>query len=239
MAALKNRLWLALSANYLGTQILALYVRLQDKEIGFVDRHTDIVIEGYPRSGNTFAYVSFLLAQREARNLSVAHHVHGLFQIKYAVQRNIPIMVIIRNPEDAILSLYIRSPAVSMRTLCEDYWTYYTCVKSCLESVFLVDFSAVTSDFPRVLEQFNLRFGTAFDLPYPSESFTAQVQEKVLLMDQRDRGRSRSSHHSVGLPDERRAKQKETLLVRLRSNAKEPLAKCVDLYEELLKRSTS
>lgn len=39
-----------------------------------VARDTEIVIEGYPRSANTFAVAAFLLAQ--GRPVKIAHHLH-------------------------------------------------------------------------------------------------------------------------------------------------------------------
>src|SRR4051794_35640317 len=63
------------------------------------DRTTDIVIEGFPRSGNTFAVVAFRLAQ--SRAMQVAHHLHIPAQLLWADRVGMPSMVLVRNPVDA------------------------------------------------------------------------------------------------------------------------------------------
>src|SRR5215210_2906944 len=52
-----------------------------------VARRTQIVIEGFPRSGNTFAVVAFEQAQRES--VRVAHHLHMPAQVIRAAQWSI------------------------------------------------------------------------------------------------------------------------------------------------------
>jgi len=53
-----------------------------------VKKDTEIVIEGYPRSANTFAVAAFLLAQ--GRAVKIAHHLHVPAQVIQAVRWGIP-----------------------------------------------------------------------------------------------------------------------------------------------------
>lgn len=74
---------------------------------GFVvDRGTEIVIEGYPSSANTYAWITFLESQH--REVRVAHHLHLPSQILEGVRRKIPVLVLIRNSFDAARSLCVR-----------------------------------------------------------------------------------------------------------------------------------
>ena len=57
---------------------------------------TDIVIEGFPRSANTFAVAAFQYAQR--RPLTIARHTHAPAQIMLASRANIPCLVLIKFP---------------------------------------------------------------------------------------------------------------------------------------------
>jgi hypothetical protein len=57
----------------------------------WVSRTTEIVIEGYPRSGNTFAVVAFRLAQ--GREIEIAHHLHAAAQIKRAARLDVPAFI--------------------------------------------------------------------------------------------------------------------------------------------------
>jgi hypothetical protein len=49
-----------------------------------VDRTTQLVIEGFPRSGNTFAVVAFEQAQRQS--VRIAHHLHAPAQVMLAAR---------------------------------------------------------------------------------------------------------------------------------------------------------
>jgi len=55
---------------------------------------TEVVIDGFPRSGNTFAVVAFRQAQ--SRRVSVAHHGHVPALAIEAHRRGVPALVLIR-----------------------------------------------------------------------------------------------------------------------------------------------
>src|SRR5215210_9212094 len=78
-----------------------------------VARTTQFVIEGFPRSGNTFAVVAFEQAQRET--FRIAHHLHAPAQVMLAARWRIPALVLVRKPTDAVLSWTIREPCVSIQ----------------------------------------------------------------------------------------------------------------------------
>jgi hypothetical protein len=88
-----------------------------------VDRRTQIVIEGFPRSGNTFAVAAFQQAQRES--VRVAHHLHMPAQVIRAAQWSIPIFLLARKPTDAALSWVIRGPGVPIRQTLKHYVSFY------------------------------------------------------------------------------------------------------------------
>ncbi len=76
---------------------------------GLVNRDTELVIEGFPRSGNSFAVIAMMLAQKNP--LRIAHHFHVPAQIIYACRHKIPVLVILRKASDAIISQKIRTPS--------------------------------------------------------------------------------------------------------------------------------
>jgi len=71
-----------------------------------VDRATELVIEGFARSGNTFAVAAFSLAQ--PRPVRLAHHLHAPAQVLLAARMGIPCIVLVRDPVDAVASRLIR-----------------------------------------------------------------------------------------------------------------------------------
>jgi hypothetical protein len=63
---------------------------------------TELVIEGYPRSANSTTAYGFL--DRQSRPVRVAHHKHHAAQLLLASKRGLPAVLLIRKPEQAIIS---------------------------------------------------------------------------------------------------------------------------------------
>ena len=125
-----------------------------------VDRKTQIVIVGFPRSGNTFAVVAFQQAQRE--HVRVAHHLHMPAQVVRAAQWGIPTLLLARKPTDAVLSLVVREPWVSIRQALKHYISFYEKAAEYRDSLVVGFFEEVTRDYGTVLERVNAKFGTGF-----------------------------------------------------------------------------
>jgi len=130
------------------------------KESRVVSADTELVIEGYPRSANTFAVEAFELAQ--PRPVRVVHHLHAAAQIIAAVRWGIPTIALIREPEDAILSYLIRDPCATLRSAVARYIRFYEVVAERRDRVVMADFHIVVTDFGSVIREVNRKFGTAF-----------------------------------------------------------------------------
>lgn len=123
---------------------------------------TQLVIEGYMRSANTYAVHAFQSAQR--RPVLLAHHLHAPAQLIAAVRRGIPALALIREPEDAILSQVQWEPDVSMAAALSTYARFYRALEPYVDGLMVATFTDVTDDLGRVIGQLNARFGTTFDL---------------------------------------------------------------------------
>ena len=121
---------------------------------------TEIVIEGFPRSANSFAVAAFARAQ--GRKPNIAHHVHAPAQVVAAARAGVPTIVLIRNPEDAALEYVIKKPAITIGQALRGYARFYQPLLR-IRSGFVVGvFDEVTKDFGAVIRRLNERFGTAF-----------------------------------------------------------------------------
>ena len=125
-----------------------------------VTSDTQIVIEGFPRSGNSFAVAAFRLAQ--PGELRIAHHLHVPAQVITAVRRGIPALLLIRPAEDAVVSLVVRRPEMPLRDVFRDYVAFYRPLLAYADGVVVADFSEVITDFGAVIRKLNARFGTGF-----------------------------------------------------------------------------
>jgi hypothetical protein len=132
-----------------------------------VDAGTDIVIEGYPRSGNTFAVTAFGSAQ--SREVRVARHEHAAAQVIAATRAGVPALVLIREPEDAVLSFAIQQPHLSLRQVLRSYIRFYQPLLAHRDRFVLATFQEVTNDFGAVTRRVNQRFGTDFGVFHHTE----------------------------------------------------------------------
>jgi hypothetical protein len=141
-----------------------LYVRFlrwrHGADRGIVGPDTEVVIESYPRSGNTFSVTAFEMAQ--GRQPRVADHLHAPAQVVLAARMRIPCLVLIRRPEDAILSHAIRFPYISIRQCLTDYVRFYRTVLPYRDSYLLVRFESTTRDFGAAMVALNQKFSTSF-----------------------------------------------------------------------------
>ncbi len=122
---------------------------------------TQLVIEGFPRSGNSFARAAFNKAQKE--KVRIAHGLHVPAQIIRAARWQIPTVVLIRNPKDAALSFAIRDPITVDQAL-KYYISFYKSVEPYRNAYVLGRFEEVTQDYGQVIRRINEKFGTTFSL---------------------------------------------------------------------------
>lgn len=142
-----------------------------------VDRQTDIVIEGFPRSGNTFAYTAFVMAQPGP--VRAAGRVHAPAQLIAAARWGIPGIVLIRHPDEAIPSFLIRHPRTGVRPAMRGWLRFYGPLQPHLGKLVVGTFDRVTKDFGAVIERVNERFGTDFTPFQHTEENVRKIWEAI------------------------------------------------------------
>ena len=166
VASLWLEKWLQIHAGGNPTVFFSLYRLLRTRQdlSRAVTPDKQVVIEGYPRSGNSFARRAFIMAQEETFDVtSIAHHLHVPAQVVRAAQWRIPTLVLIRRPRDAVLSLVIRDP-ISVDQALRYYISFYETSEKYRDAYVLGLFEEVTEDFGQVMRRMNDRFGTTFSL---------------------------------------------------------------------------
>jgi hypothetical protein len=183
---------------------------------------TDVVVEGLPRSGNTFAAHALRVASD--RPVSVASHVHVPAQVQLAVRRGLPTIVTIREPVAATTSHLAAVPHLTPKRALREYVAYCRAILPLVDDLVLADFEEITSDFGPVIERVNRRFGSDFSV---FEATPANVEAVTASMDrdweQNHAGRGRDSWQPR--PDSTKEERKQAS----RSLVEEPdLAPLVD-----------
>ena len=126
-----------------------------------VRRETDLVVEGFPRSGNTFALLALMTAQ--PRPLRTADHLHVPAQVLRAVAWNIPVLLIVREPDAAIRSLVVRYPYISPSQAAAAYSRFHERCWPLRDRVVVATFEQVTGRLGDVVARLNRAFGTDFE----------------------------------------------------------------------------
>lgn len=136
---------------------------------------TQLVIEGFPRSGNSFARRAFVMAQNESFDKRrIAHHLHVPAQVVRAARWQIPTLVLIRRPRDAVLSFAVWNP-ISVDQALRYYLSFYETVEKHPDAYVLGLFEEITEDFGQVIKRINDKFGTTFSLFHHDEENVSKV----------------------------------------------------------------
>lgn len=169
-----------------------------------ITRESVIVIEGYPRCANSFAVKAFRMSNDPGRQLRVATHLHSPAHVTVGLQYQLPTLVLIRNPDEAIpswLALAIQlnkfgdyQLSARERRVLVRYWTHYFYffyhrLEKYQSRFVLADFEETTHDFNHVLQQVNRKFGSDFDAFEHSERAVKEIfnSSKVHLSPSKER----------------------------------------------------
>src|ERR687890_2581704 len=153
--------WLQTHAGKHPAAFYGLYRLARKDRARVVTPETQLVIEGFPRSANSFARVAFNRAQRDRVRIATGLHVPA--QVIRAARWRIPTLVLIRRPKDAVLSFAIRDP-ISVEQALKYYLSFYETVEGYRDAYVLGLFEEVTGDFGQVIRRINERFGTTFSV---------------------------------------------------------------------------
>ena len=108
---------------------------------------TDLCIEAYPSSANSYLCNLIKALNRE---IDIAHHTHSIANIKLAFRYNVPVVVIIRNPIEAISSRIARFGLNIDYSICE-YILFYNFIVKNKTKVLCINFNDVTDNIENVL----------------------------------------------------------------------------------------
>ena len=128
-----------------------LYRNKRGLKPSYFNENTKFYLDGYPRSGNTFAVsLTSGIFGRE----SIVHHLHAIAPIKIALKKKIPVFILVRDPKEAITSYYLKTYSLNheiipkeinhdlLKKLTVEYSNYHDFIiknKFNLETIFFKD----------------------------------------------------------------------------------------------------
>jgi hypothetical protein len=121
----------------------------------------DIIIDGYPRSANTFTTFAFKACQD--RPVKISSHHHNPASVLGAIKQKKPALVLIREPNEAILSWSVFS-GYPIKYNIETYIDYYSILAPKSAKFIIGRFDEVTVSLDNIVARLNARFACNFRL---------------------------------------------------------------------------
>jgi hypothetical protein len=182
---------------------------------------TDLVVDGYPSSANSFLCE---LLWQVSPNIDLAHHTHSVANLKMGLKYDIPSVVPVRDPREAIPSRIARFGTDLNRSV-EEYLAFHRFVKCRRDELIVFSFETVTCSPGVALRQ----VADGMDLAI------RDVDPKTAAGDAKDAMKEWQQRHgdpeNVSLPREDRDRKKRRIRDMLSDHpgAEEAL----DLHEDL------
>jgi hypothetical protein len=162
-------------------------------------------------------------------------HTHNPAFIAQSVKRNLPGMVLIRNPVDAAVSWAIFTGDPVERTLAY-YTDFHSAISRYYHRLFLVTFEEVTGDFGAVMRRFNATWGTDY---VPFENTPENVAGCIAEIEcEYTQPNGQVQEAKVPGPSEARNASKQALLSQINHSPalQKELRRAQHLYHTLLSR---
>ena len=152
------------------------FARLDKTGFTRITPETKLVIEGCPRSGNSYALAAFTYSNPD---LKVTSHRHSPTSVRTAQKRGIANMVIIRPPRACIASGLQYYPTQPPKWAIKVYQDFYEGILPLADKALIATFDEVISDFGEVIRRCNSRFRTTFAQYDPTPESEAAVRATV------------------------------------------------------------
>lgn len=167
----------ARTAMFRAPRLAAFWVTLDPRSrANRIDSRTELVLDGYHRSANSFAAMQFRLANPGVR---ISDHLHTPGAIITASRHGIPAVVLIRDPYDAVPSLLQLMEGTRPSSAIRMWMRYYTVAEPYLTDAVVADFAQVIGSFGGVVRRCNVKWGTNFAEPPSTADFQRSVRNAL------------------------------------------------------------
>ena len=190
---------------------------------------TEIVIEGYPRSGNTFVQEAFEYSQ--SKFVNTAHHFHSPASVLVAVKLNKPVVLLIRKPLDSIVSLLLRHPETPIYWAIKSYEDFYSTLLPVLDKVVVAEFGVVSTNLGSIFQEVNEKFLVDFSIFEHNEKNQKACFNRIDIRNAKRLGSKVSNFLQVARPSKERSILKSDVIKKLDSELfKQQLIKAEKIY---------
>ena len=203
-----------------------------------VTKATDLVIEGYPRSGaNYAANLIRCLAVKTDIRLSFRRHTRS--QIRLALAYKTPVVILLRNPKDLAVSYMVATGGgIGAAYILRNYNSYYGFVSDFHDRIALVEFDRMIHDPSEMLRAVRKQ-GVLLGDYGPEAAEQAKQQAVVFYQNLADqRGDENLQHREAPIPTDYKREMQErfTSMVEKESQL---LTQATERFDALCKLSKS
>lgn len=143
----------------------AIYIPLRRRKMAhtIATAETQLLIEGFPRSGNTFTEAAVRYCAPE--NLRLAHHSHAPAHVRHALSLGVPALVLFREPDAAVRSyMVLYGNSFGAREAYLDYIAFYSALGGLRDPLLaFYSFEDVTTRIGDVISDLNHRFALGLE----------------------------------------------------------------------------
>jgi hypothetical protein len=167
-----------------------------------VSAESGACIEGFPRSGNTFAARYFRQFNPGVR---IAHHIHLPAQLLLAIRYGVPRILLVRRPRDCVLSMLVAYDGVVGPDLAlRNYISFHRCLLPHLDEIPVCPFDELIAAPEEMVRRLNERFGTGFGSRRLTEADAAGLKREMLRSAERRGTATRNIHVPTAEKEERK-----------------------------------
>jgi hypothetical protein len=213
----------------------------------------DILLEGYPRSSNTYTLYMLLVSQKNliphgktsievpcSSGIRLKGHTHNPALVIHAVRHGKPICFLIRRPDDAIVSWHIayhtdfeevKGDNMTLEDRLDYYIYYHKVILPYKKSIYIANFDRTTTDFKSVVAGLIEYYGIELSLDFDNEVTDSEAKKLIQLFNTTSSGKINTQ--ALHLPSKTRADEKLRLSEELNfSKYSIKLAEAWRLYQE-------
>jgi hypothetical protein len=190
---------------------------------------SDVFIDGFPRSANSYAFYAFKVANPQAH---VSGHCHSIDAIRRSLGYGVPTLILLREPKGCVASLVQFVPGLSVYAALGHYRRFHEGLLALGRGYFVASFEEVTHDLGRVIEAFNATMGTSFATYVKNDQNEARVEAVLQETNARYAG---GGEGTSAVPSPYRLPTEE-VMDRLNRPERRRLAECLELHALLRER---
>ena len=188
---------------------IAKHLRDERAEELLCNRNSDLCLEGYSSSGNSFTYNLLL---RLNPSIRIGHHCHSVANIKLALAYGVPAVFLVRHPESAVSSRVVRFGVDVGQALIE-YVDFYEYVRKNADRIIVVRFEDIVNDTAGSV----CRIAEASRIEFNLDDLEAKKTEALAYLD--EWSRKRGIPERASLPRDEREKKKAFIRDRLHTSS--------------------